>query len=148
MAAMTQFRAAYCEPLPNMLMDEGLQGDKQGGAVADQQAASVVDEELTALSTSLTQPSPHNSPATASATGLPDGVLPTGQQISRTSYSLDVSHASPLAPLRRRDSHALDDLFEHDRLQEITLDVHRYLARMYPEPCWEDDPYEFLNGYT
>lgn len=64
-----------------------------------------------------------------------------------TSPSLDVHHASPLAPLRERDSQALDAFFDSDRIQEITLDIHRYLARMYPEPCWEDEPYEFLRGY-
>jgi len=147
---VTQLRAAYYEQLPNMLMDEGLGHlDKQRGSVADAQAASVVDqEELTTLSTSLTQSGAYKPQVQPSATELPEGVLPIGQQIIRTSNSLEVSHASPLAPLRRRDSHALDDLFKHDRLQEITLDVHRYLARTYPEPCWEDDPYEFLNGYT
>lgn len=130
-------------------MDEGLGHlDKKQFSFADQQAANLVDEEdFTSLSTSSTHP-PAYAPAKAPSTRLPEGVLPTSQQIARTSHSLGVSHASPLAPLRVRDSHALNEMFEHDRLQEITLDIHRYLARTYPEPCWEDDPYEFLNGYT
>lgn len=77
---------------------------------------------------------------------LSDGVLPQTQAVN-TSPSLDVHHASPIAPLRQRDSAALNDFFECDHIQEIALDIHRYLARTYPEPCWEDEPYEFLNGY-
>ena len=75
------------------------------------------------------------------------GVLPGSQHVVRTSRSLEVSHASPLAPLRPRDREALDELFDGDDLSDIALDVHRYLSRIYPEPCWEDEPYEFLNGY-
>ena len=77
---------------------------------------------------------------------LRDGIF-SSLKAERTSPSLDVHHASPLAPLRRRDSQALDDFFESDRIQDIALDIHRYLARIYPEPCWEDEPYEFLRGY-
>lgn len=68
-------------------------------------------------------------------------------QTDQTAASLEVHHASPLAPLRPRDGQALDDFFERDRIHEIALDIHRYLARAYPEPCWEDEPYEFLRGY-
>ena len=64
----------------------------------------------------------------------------------QTSPSLDVHHASPLAPLREQDSEKLEALFEGEQVQEIVLDVHRYIARVYPEPCWEDEPYEFLHG--
>jgi hypothetical protein len=80
------------------------------------------------------------------AAGLSDGSLPS-LKTDRTSPSLDVHHASPLTPLRKRDRQALDNFFESDRIQEIALDIHRHLARMYPEPCWEDEPYEFLRGY-
>ncbi|MBE7381723.1 MAG: hypothetical protein F6J95_009975 [Leptolyngbya sp. SIO1E4] len=58
-----------------------------------------------------------------------------------------MEHASPLTPLRQRDARALDEFFKDERIQEITLDIHRNLARMYPEPCWEDEPYDFLHGY-
>ncbi len=64
----------------------------------------------------------------------------------QTSPSLKVHHASPLAPLREQDSESLEALFEGEQIQEIVLDVHRYIARVYPEPCWEDEPYEFLHG--
>lgn len=75
------------------------------------------------------------------------GVLPENQRVMHTSRSLKVSHASPLAPLRSRDREALDDFFDGDNASETALDVHRCLSRLYPEPCWEDEPYEFLNGY-
>jgi hypothetical protein len=80
------------------------------------------------------------------AEGLSNGGLPSLKAES-TSPSLDVYHASPLAPLRQRDSQALENFFDSDRIQDVALDIHRYLARMYPEPCWEDEPYDFLRGY-
>ncbi|MEM0979783.1 MAG: hypothetical protein AAGH78_05860 [Cyanobacteria bacterium P01_H01_bin.58] len=79
---------------------------------------------------------------------LASSVVSVRAQVVQTSSSLSVGHASPLAPLRQQDSQALGELFEAEHIQEITLDVHRYLARMYPEPCWEDEPYEFLHGYV
>lgn len=88
----------------------------------------------------------HGSAFSSGPLRLSDGTLST-PQAGMTSPSLDVHHASPLAPLRPRDSQALDSLFDSDRIQEITLDIHQYLARIYPEPCWEDEPYEFLRGY-
>jgi hypothetical protein len=75
-------------------------------------------------------------------------LLPPAEAIPTTSPSLAIGHADPLAPLRPGDSAALEDLFVSDRIQEITLDVLQYLARTYPEPCWEDEPYEFLHGYV
>lgn len=75
------------------------------------------------------------------------GVLPERKQVLRTSKSLTVSHASPLAPLRSRDRSALDELFERDDLPEISLDIHRCLARIYPEPCWDDNPHDFLHDF-
>ena len=77
-----------------------------------------------------------------------DKGVPFVSRNHRTSPSLGVSHASPIAPLRARDSAALAEMFNGDCLPEVTLDIHRYLARTYPEPCWEDEPYEFLNGYV
>ncbi|MGD1943320.1 MAG: hypothetical protein ACFB0G_18650 [Leptolyngbyaceae cyanobacterium] len=77
-----------------------------------------------------------------------DQGIPFIARTHRTSPSLGVSHASPIAPLRARDSAALAEMFNSDCLPDLTLDIHRYLARTYPEPCWEDEPYEFLNGYV
>lgn len=79
--------------------------------------------------------------------GLRANALPTSEVVAVTSPSLEVRHASPLSPLRLRDRQALSEIFEHDCLDEIAQDIHAYLARMYPEPCWEDEPYDFLGQY-
>ncbi|MGF1459437.1 MAG: hypothetical protein ACFBSG_10470 [Leptolyngbyaceae cyanobacterium] len=79
--------------------------------------------------------------------GLGESAFSPQLRPARTSRSLNVSHASPLASLRPRDAAALDDLFEVEDLSDIQLDIHRHLARLYPEPCWEDEPYEFLHGF-
>lgn len=71
---------------------------------------------------------------------------PVAKTTEQTSPSLKVSHASPLAPLRSQDAKALESFFESEHIQETVLDIHRYIARIYPEPCWEDEPYEFLHG--
>lgn len=107
----------------------------------------VSEEEFASLSMPNVQPNTQATPTNVYSTGLTGGVLSEGPQVARTSQSLDVSHASPLAPLRARDSQALDDIFDNEHLQTMALDIHRYLARIYPEPCWEDEPFEFLNGY-
>ncbi|HEY9880107.1 MAG TPA: hypothetical protein V6D29_16750 [Leptolyngbyaceae cyanobacterium] len=62
-------------------------------------------------------------------------------------FSLNVNYASPLSPLRSRDVQALVEMFAHDQLTEIEADIHQYLHRLYPEPCWEIEPYEFLRGF-
>jgi hypothetical protein len=55
--------------------------------------------------------------------------------------------AAPLAPLRERDTAALAALFEGEDVEDIQSDIRDYLALIYPAPCWEDDPFEFLKGY-
>jgi hypothetical protein len=58
-----------------------------------------------------------------------------------------VSHADPLAPLKPRDEQALVELFTHDKIEEIAEEVQSRLKRLYPEPCWEDEPFDFLRQY-
>jgi|GEM_PF-1840753 len=137
------------ELLPNTPMDEGLDHlpTNRISVTPEKAVGFVRQEEFASLPMPNAQPQAPSAPAQVYSTGLADGVLPERPQIERTSRSLDVSHASPLAPLRARDSRALEDCFEHEHLQAIALDIHRYLARIYPEPCWEDEPFEFLNGY-
>lgn len=55
-----------------------------------------------------------------------------------------LGYSSPLSALRERDIHALVDIFAHEHLPEVEADIHQYLGRLYPEPCWEVEPYEFL----
>lgn len=50
----------------------------------------------------------------------------------------------PAAPLRCRDIQALVEYFAHDQIEMIEADVCRFLSHVYPEPCWEDEPYDVL----
>ncbi len=58
------------------------------------------------------------------------------------------SHAAPLAPLRDRDETALADLFERDDLDDIATDVITHLLWLWPEPCWDEDIFEFLGEFV
>lgn len=131
-------------------MDEGLSHLQlpESLLATNEQVFGLVNRDAPVLASVSEAPSATQPTASdVNALGFTSDVLPDRQRLIRTSRSLEISHASPLAPLRTRDSQALDDLFDVDNLQEMTLDVHRYLARTYPEPCWEDEPYDFLNGY-
>ncbi|MEM1368464.1 MAG: hypothetical protein AAGG02_10690 [Cyanobacteria bacterium P01_H01_bin.15] len=130
-------------------MDKGLGHLHLGNNVVDEEQVYglVNSEEAASFSRARASQSPHTPRVEGQPLKLTNGILPERQRVLRTSKSLVVSHASPLAPLRSRDRNALDDLFEHDDLQEISLDVHRYLARIYPEPCWEDNPHDFLHDF-
>lgn len=66
--------------------------------------------------------------------------------------SLDVAQsvgnfAAPLSPLRDRDLNALSELFLTDKMNDIEADVAQLLIRLQPEPCWEDDPFAFLQDF-
>lgn len=56
-------------------------------------------------------------------------------------------HAEPLAPLRLRDEQALDEMFEDAQIEEIFMDICARLTQLYPEPCWDDQQFDFLRGY-
>lgn len=57
------------------------------------------------------------------------------------------SYAAPLAPLHERDKTALSGFFERDDMEEIASDVKQTLAWLWPEPCWDEEPYEFLKEF-
>ncbi|MEO0539506.1 MAG: hypothetical protein AAFZ80_01430 [Cyanobacteria bacterium P01_A01_bin.105] len=57
-------------------------------------------------------------------------------------------YAEPLAPLRDRDEVALNDVFQTEHIEDAVNDVQNRLSHLHPEPCWEDDPYDFLHGYV
>ncbi|UBF25229.1 hypothetical protein K9N68_26985 [Kovacikia minuta CCNUW1] len=57
------------------------------------------------------------------------------------------SYADPLAPLREQDLKALTAWFERDDMTEIAADVQQRLVQFAPEPCWEDDPFDFLREF-
>ena len=56
-------------------------------------------------------------------------------------------HAEPLAPLRQRDEQALEDMFDDSHIEDIVSDICSRLKQLCPEPCWEDDSFDFLKGY-
>ncbi|AFY31215.1 hypothetical protein [Calothrix sp. PCC 7507] len=56
-------------------------------------------------------------------------------------------HAAPSTALRTRDWKALLELFDREDVDEIDADVHGSLRLLPPEPCWEDDPFDFLREY-
>ncbi len=51
-------------------------------------------------------------------------------------------HGAPLASLKARDWQALDILFSVDDMEVVCTDVTSALHGLWPEPCWEDDPFE------
>ena len=57
-------------------------------------------------------------------------------------------HAEPLAPLRQRDEQALEDVFDDIEVEDILTDVCLRLRQLYPEPCWEDELFDFLQEYV
>lgn len=74
----------------------------------------------------------------------------TDTQLSKTTekeYSQVVSHAAPLSSLRERDLQALAEMFEPEDAAEVEAELARYLNLMCPEPCWEEDPFDFLRDY-
>lgn len=60
---------------------------------------------------------------------------------------VSIFHADPLAPLRQRDEQALEEIFDDAQMEEVFVDVCDRLKQLYPEPCWDEDPFEFLQDY-
>ncbi|WP_432808518.1 hypothetical protein [Pantanalinema sp. GBBB05] len=56
-------------------------------------------------------------------------------------------HAEPLSPLRARDLEAMQALFQVENMGEIEIDITQMLLRLWPEPCWEDSPLDFLQDF-
>ncbi len=70
-----------------------------------------------------------------------------------TDYSLlfkrieNDTHAAPLSPLRDRDVVALGQWFDRADMEVIEADLAHCLLALWPAPCWEDDPFEFLEEF-
>ncbi|MGI0486815.1 hypothetical protein ACN4EK_15345 [Pantanalinema rosaneae CENA516] len=56
-------------------------------------------------------------------------------------------HAEPLSPLRERDLAAMQALFQVNNIGEIEADITQMLLKLWPEPCWDDSPLDFLKDY-
>jgi hypothetical protein len=60
---------------------------------------------------------------------------------------IHTDYVATAMPLRERDLEVLADLFRQDKIDEMEADVLNNLLRRYPEPCWEDNPMEFLKEH-
>lgn len=58
-----------------------------------------------------------------------------------------VSFAAPLSPLRERDLTALSEFFLRDDMPAIEADINQRLLLLLPEPCWEDEVFDFLKEF-
>jgi hypothetical protein len=57
------------------------------------------------------------------------------------------AYAPPLMPLKERDWKILVQLFDREDSEEIAENINSKLLMMVPEPCWEDNPFDFLYEY-
>ena len=57
------------------------------------------------------------------------------------------NYADPLSPLKERDLLALAQFFERSDMRDIETDLAHMLLKLQPEPCWEEDPFEFLKEF-
>lgn len=86
-----------------------------------------------------------SSQPTIDKTASEDGLIQS--DLSEPS-ALETDCSTPtLLPLRDRDLKVLVDLFTLDDIDAIETDILTNLNRRPPEPCWEDDPFEFLRDY-
>ncbi len=56
-------------------------------------------------------------------------------------------YAPVFTSLKERDWKALLEMFDRDDIDEVEADINVNLQLMIPEPCWEDDPFDFLREY-
>ena len=56
-------------------------------------------------------------------------------------------NVSPYNLVRERDWEALNLLFDRDDSDEIEADIQSKLLFLVPEPCWEDNPFDFLQEF-
>ncbi|MBD2211089.1 hypothetical protein H6G27_14510 [Nostoc linckia FACHB-104] len=56
-------------------------------------------------------------------------------------------YAPAIASLEERDWKAMTELFDREDSEEIEADILKSLLFMIPEPCWGDDPFDFLREY-
>lgn len=57
------------------------------------------------------------------------------------------SYAAPLSPLRMQDIQELAVFFDGDDMPSLEEDMLNMLDRLLPEPCWEDNPFDFLGDF-
>lgn len=62
-------------------------------------------------------------------------------------YPVNPQYAPVFTSLKERDWTALLELFDTQDIDDIEADINSSLLLMIPEPCWEDDPFDFLREY-
>jgi hypothetical protein len=89
-----------------------------------------------------------NSLSTGQSVGLPSkyfeadrGYLPPAPTARIDSF------AAPLAPMRERDLKIMESWFNHSNMNQIEADFTHYLLQLWPEPCWEDEIFDFLGEF-
>jgi hypothetical protein len=50
-------------------------------------------------------------------------------------------------PLREQDLKVLRNWFNREEMFQIETDIMQNLLYLFPEPCWEEDPFEFLREF-
>jgi hypothetical protein len=68
-------------------------------------------------------------------------------QPRQASFGGPVSPVAPSTALRERDLKALEELFEHEGIEQVQADILHNLELLSPELCWEEDPFDFLREY-
>jgi len=96
-------------------------------------------------SPALTRRAPRTDFYAAPVTHVGPEVLPNAD--TQRAHAHLRSFAVLVAPLKDRDIKALDTLFHYDGIEDAAADVSQVLLALFPEPCWEDDPFEFLREY-
>ncbi len=82
------------------------------------------------------------------ANWLPDGDMAAVDVVDLWNINCcDLDHPAMLSPLRDRDLKVLLEWFTPNSIDDVEADIWQYLRRLIPEPCWEDDPFDFLQEY-
>lgn len=90
---------------------------------------------------------PRDSVSGIPTTWLDDGDIATIDLDLWNIDSGDLGQPVRFSPVRDRDLRVLIDWFTHDGIGDIEADIRHYLRQLMPEPCWEDDPFDFLQEY-
>ncbi|MBD2343915.1 hypothetical protein H6G18_07105 [Anabaena subtropica FACHB-260] len=81
-------------------------------------------------------------------TSLKTQFLHQSTQILPVNYPINPQIYAPVfTSLKDRDWKALLELFDREDIDEVEADINGNLLLMIPEPCWEDDPFDFLREY-
>lgn len=119
------------------------------GEAPDPSLAELIDYSLRAAALQQGRPAIATAePAVATAaTWLPDGDMAAVDVDLWNIDCCDLDHPVMLSPLRDRDLKVLLEWFTPARIDDVEADIWQYLRRLIPEPCWEDDPFDFLQEY-